>query len=107
MPSSSPVWVSPVTWAFPDYAGKAVSVTFVFDNTTFALTAVTVVTQPGCLYKNIYFGLGAGGTPETTLVSFPNIVSSVPRVITAATLAGFGFTTMNDIAATGNITAGP
>jgi hypothetical protein len=106
VPGTPVPWTSPVTWSFPDTAGKAVSATFNFNNATLALTAVTAVTQPGCAYKNIYFGLGPDGTPDTTLATFGNIVSSVPKVITAAALAGFGFATLTDVLA-GQITAGP
>jgi hypothetical protein len=106
VPGTPVPWTSPVTYKFPDTTGKAVSATFTFDNVTLALTAVTAVTQPGCAYKNIYFGLGPDGTPDTALATFGNIVSSVPKVITAATLASFGFAAFTDVIA-GQITAGP
>lgn len=105
--SGTPVpWTSPVTWSFPDYQGKAVSCTFTFDNATLVLTGATAVTQPGCMYRNIYFGLGPDGIPDTVAARFGNVVSSVPRVITVATLNGLGFVSFNDVLA-GQITAGP
>ena len=98
--------VSPLTWTSPDYAGKAITASFTFDNVTFVLSGATVTRDAGCMYRNIYFGLGAGGLPELTAKSFPGITAGVVAAVPGALLASYGFTTINDVLA-GQITAGP
>ena len=95
---------SPWAWTAADFAGKAISVTVTFSNSTLALIQVTVNRDPACLYKHIYFGLGTDGTPDTTTRAFT--VPAGATLVSAATLAAYGFTTMTDVLA-GQITAGP
>lgn len=62
---------SPVMYSFNDYQSNKISITFVFDNTTRAITQCTVSRDAACIYTKIYVGLGADGT-----------VNSTPRVFT-------------------------
>jgi hypothetical protein len=98
--------ISPVTWSSPDYLGRVISVTFTFDNVTLVLAAVTVTRDAGCMYRNLYFGLGAGGIPDTTAKVFGNVAAGVVAAVPGALLASYGFSTMTDVLA-GQITAGP
>jgi len=100
-------WTSPVTWSSPDNAGKVISVTFTFDNITLVLSAVTVTRDAGCAYRNIYFGTGAGGLPELTAKPFGNIAAGVVVAVPGVVLSGYGFTTVTDVYASSQITAGP
>lgn len=100
-------WTSPVTWASPDNTGKAISVTFSFDSVTLVLSSVTVTRDAGCAYRSIYFGTGPGGLPELTAKPLPNIAAGVVVAVPGAVLASYGFTTVTDVYASSQITAGP
>ena len=100
-------WATPVTWLSADNAGKTIRVTFVFDNTTLVLSSVTATRTPGCMYANVYFGLGGDGLPDSTVHVFANVSAGVAVAIPAVTLSDYGFTTVADVFASPQITAGP
>lgn len=99
-------FTSPLTWSSPDYAGKAISVTFTFDNVTLILASVTVTRDAGCMYRNVYFGTGTGGLPEATARPFSGIAAGVVAAVPGALLSSYGFTKITDVYAA-QITAGP
>lgn len=104
-PRAPAPWVSPYVWSAPDFAGLRITLTVVFDTNTLLITTVTVTVDPGCQYSNVYFGLGADGTPNTAAAKFLNNAGTVTVVGTL--LTQLGFTTIADIANAEQITAGP
>jgi hypothetical protein len=102
------VQVSP--WRYDsgaDYQGNHVSITINYDNTTRALINATLHRDPNCMYKRIFIGLGADGTPDTTTHVFGIGNLEGDRNVTAAGLAGVGLNVIEDVFALGQITAGP
>ena len=93
------------TWASPDNAGKRILALFNYDDVTRLLATVFTTRDIGCVYQNIYFGLGQDGTPNTTLKLFGGLPATTVAVL-AATLTADGFSTIDDIWAA-QITAGP
>lgn len=57
---------SPMVWAFPDYLGRAITITATFNDGTGRMTNVVVQRDQGCLYANLLWGLGADGTPDSS-----------------------------------------
>ena len=90
-----------------DANGKSVSITINFNNATRAITGGTLHRDSGCLYRHIYIGLGANGQPDSTTHTFN--ISSVngDLAVTAGQMAAVGLTTIEDVTALGQITAGP
>ena len=97
--------VSPSSYSASDYLGHVISVTFTFSNSTLALISVTTFRDAACLYKIIYFGLGANGTPDTSSKAFGGVPAGTTTV-GAALLASLGFSTITDVYS-GQVTAGP
>jgi len=95
--------ISPWTYTTRDYQGLTLSVTI---NFTLAglIISITSHKDPGCQYSNMYFGLGADGTPDTTHTQIP--IADGDNTIGLAILNGFGFTTIQQ-ALTAQFTAGP
>jgi len=96
--------VSPWTYTTADYQGLVLSVTINFDNLLGTILTVTSRKDPGCQYSNMYFGLGADGTPETTPRQIP--IAAGDSIIGISVLNGFGFLTIQQ-ALTAQFTAGP
>jgi hypothetical protein len=89
-----------------DYQGKHVSITITFDNATRALLAGTLHRDAGCRYTKILIGLGPDGTPDTTTHVF-NIGGLTGDLgVTAAQMTAVGLSTIEDVLALGQITAG-
>lgn len=96
---------SPYVYEAGDYQGKVIRITVTFDNATRAITGCTVHRDAGCVYNNIYVGLGGDGTPNSTTKSFKNIPTG-DTVIPVSQLVNQGLTVIEDILAL-QITAGP
>jgi hypothetical protein len=94
------------TWVYTsaDVAGNAITLTVTFDEATLALVSVTATRDPGCLYANVYFGLGADGIPDSTARKIAGVSGTV--TVQAALLASYGFSTITDVLSR-QITAGP
>lgn len=97
--------VSPFVYTAADYQGHVLSVTCVFNNGTLALISVTTLRDPACLYRNVYFGLGANGIPDTSSKAFGGVPSG-STTVGAGLLSSLGFSTITNVLA-GQITAGP
>lgn len=98
--------VSPWIYQAADYQGNVIRVTIVFAAASpFTITTVTTFRDAACVYKNIYFGLGADGTPDTSSKAFGGVPSGTTTV-GAALLSSLGFSTILDVLA-GQVTAGP
>lgn len=98
-------YTSPWVYAVGDYQGNTISATVVFNTVSpYSLTSVTMNRQPGCVYANIYFGVGSDGSPNSTITQFS--VPTGTTVAKASVLQQFGFTTFTNVLA-GQITAGP
>lgn len=96
--------VSPYVYSSTDHQGKIIRITVNFDNTTRGLIGSVVFRDLACVYRRIYLGRGADGTPNST-----DKVFSVPAGttnITAIQMAGFGLNVIEDVFAL-QITAGP
>lgn len=95
---------SPMTWSFPDYMGRAISLRVTFNERTRRITGATVTRDTGCLYSTLYWGLGEDGTPDTTTRK-----ATVPEGTTtlgSGQITALGFTYVENIEAV-NFTAGP
>jgi hypothetical protein len=92
-------YVSPFVEAFPDYLGRAITVTFPFDNTTHALADATVVRDAGCLWGTLMIG-DPNGAVKTFAVAFGT------STVRTQQLKNNGLNTIDDIFAL-QITAGP
>lgn len=90
-----------------DYLGRHITITFVFDNVTRALTSGTVFRDAGCVYTKIYVGLGSDGTPDSTTHIFNVGALAGDRSFAASQMAAAGLTTIESVLALGQITAGP
>jgi hypothetical protein len=90
-----------------DYQGNHVSITINYDNTTRALLGATLHRDAGCVYTKIYIGLGADGKPDSTTHVFNVGNLTGDRSVTPAQLAAVGLSTIEDVNALGQITAGP
>lgn len=90
-----------------DANGNHVSITINFVNATGVLQNAVLHRDAGCLYKNIYIGVGGDGRPDTTVQRFGIGNLEGDRNITAVGLNGAGLTTISDVIALGQITAGP
>ena len=104
MPVTNPL-VSPLVFTAADYQGNQISVSVAFGATALhALASITVSKDAGCVYVNVYFGLGPDGTPNTTPTQYqaPDGVSTIP----AGTLTGWGFSALSAVVA-GQVTFGP
>lgn len=98
--------ISPWVYQASDYQGNVIRVTAVFISTSpFTLTSVTTFRDAACVYKNVYFGLGTDGTPDTSSKAFGGVPSGTTTV-GASTLNALGFTTILNVLA-GQVTAGP
>lgn len=98
---------SPFVYDTADYLDRHLTITINYDNSTRALINATVHRDAGCMYKKIYVGLGADGTPDSTthVFSVPNLEGD--RNITAAGLTAAGLNVIEDVYALGQIAAGP
>lgn len=92
-----------VLYEAPDYQGFVIRFTVTFDLSN-NLTGATAFRDAACQYKNVYLGLGADGTPNTSTTQFA--VPSGTTNISKAQLNKVGLVTLNDAVAL-QITAGP
>jgi hypothetical protein len=90
-----------------DSNGNRVTLTINFNTTTHALANAVLHRDAGCMYKKIYIGLGPDGTADSTTHVFGIGNLEGDRNITAAGLQAVGLTTIDDVIALGQITAGP
>lgn len=97
---------SPYVVSMSDYQQNAITVTFNYSVASRAFTtpACVVTRDVGCVYAHLYIGLGADGTPNTTLKQFAVPVGST--TVTAGQLAANGVNTIDDVRSY-QITAGP
>jgi hypothetical protein len=95
--------ISPWTYTTADYQGRVLSVTINFSVLGVIISA-TSHKDPGCQYGNMYFGLGADGTPDSTPNQVP--IADGDNTIGLAVLNGFGFTTIQQVLGV-QATAGP
>jgi hypothetical protein len=58
--------LSPWIWQALDNEGDAIRITVTFDNSTRAVTGITVFRDPNCTYRKILIGTGADGIPDDT-----------------------------------------
>lgn len=93
----------PYVWSANDYAGRSVSISFDFNQTTGALTSATTHRDDGCLYTRILFGVGEDGSPENAPHKITCPVGD--RNVPAGQLHAVGLDNMTDVLA-GQITAG-
>jgi hypothetical protein len=99
------VQVSPWIWSAADYQGNSITITIPFNNATKAIqNGSSIVRDPGCVYAHMYIGLGADGTPDTTVRAFA--VSVGTRTVTANQMGAVGLHTIDDVLNL-QITAGP
>lgn len=103
MGAGSPA-TSPWIWQAGDYRGSVIRITITFNNATRALTSGTLFRDSACLYRKIYIGLGADGTPDTTPRTFN--VPAGTSTVTGAQMASVGLNTIEDVLSF-QITAGP
>lgn len=95
---------SPQVWADGDYLGRKITISMFFNENTHAMTGVTVVRDPGCLYRTIYCGVGEDGSPDTTTRQF-----SVPfgeTNVSKGQLSSNGIDTIEDMLGV-SFTVGP
>ena len=90
-----------------DFAGLHITITINFNNATRALTGAVIHRDPGCQYTKIYVGLGPDGTPDSGTHTFNVGQLNGDRSFSAAQLLAVGFSTIEDVLALGQITAGP
>ena len=90
---------SPYVEAFPDYLGRALTISVAFDNLTFALGDTTVVRDAGCLWGTLIIG-DPNGAAKTFAIAFGT------STVRKQQLHNNGLDTINDILNL-NITAGP
>lgn len=96
--------LTPYVWEALDYQQNAIRITVNFDNATRALSGASAFRDSACVYRHIYIGTGADGTPDST----PRVVH-VPAgttPVTAQQLHNVGLDTIEDFLAL-QITAGP
>jgi hypothetical protein len=62
--------VSPYVQEFADYLGRAIRVAVTFDNTTRLISQITLHRDAGCRYTTLLVGLGADGSPDSSVRSF-------------------------------------
>lgn len=97
---------SPWFQEFGDNLGKFINITVTFNESTRAITGITVHRDPGCQWTHILIGLGDDGVPDHSDKSI-----AVPEGTTVLTaqqltfLASRGLSTIEDIEGL-NITAG-
>ena len=98
---------SPIVWEALDYQSKVIRITVTFNESTRAITGITVFRDAACLYTKIYVGLGADGTPDSTArkVTVPSGTTALNSTQLSA-LAANGLATAEDFN-NANITAGP
>ena len=101
----TPTLVSPWTWSVTDSAGRALTISVDFSVSTRSISGGQVVRDAGCEYGHIYVGVGGDGAPETTTGVF-----AVPFGSTNLNKPNFtsrGFSTIEDLINSVQITAGP
>lgn len=81
---------SPFVQAFPDFLGRALTISVAFDNSTFALGTTTVTRDAGCLWGTLLIG-----DPNGAVKQFP--VQFGTSTITATKLRNSGLNTIQDI----------
>lgn len=94
---SGGITTSPWVFQCVDRNNVPFKATFNFNTSTRALTSCVVARNAGCLYTQLWLGLGSDGTPNTTVDAF-----NAPSAITnlgAATLATAGLSTIDDVLA--------
>lgn len=102
------VQVSPWTYdSGGDANDKHVTIRIDYDNATRALLGAVLHRDAGCLYKRIFIGLGADGTPDSTTHVFGIGNLEGDRNVTPTGLAAVGLNVIEDVFALGQITAGP
>lgn len=88
---------SPYTYEGADYLQRRIGVIVEHDNDTRLLTAVTTYRDDGCLFGNIFFGLGENGSPNTTLTQLAVPVGAANDQL--ADMLALGFVTVEDVQA--------
>jgi hypothetical protein len=89
--------ISPITWTFPDYLGRTLSVTVNFNNSTGRLNGVTTEREPGCLYQTLLWDKGTDGIPDNTTKKRTAPVGTASA--TRAQLGSIGLDTISDVLA--------
>jgi len=101
---NNPLPTSPLTWRFPDYQDRAISLRVTFNNNTRRITGATVTRDAGCLYTTLYWDVGEDGTPDSSTRK-----ATVPEGTTtlgSGQITALGLRTVEDVTAA-NFTAGP
>lgn len=99
-----PLMTSPWVWESGDYREKIIRISVGFDPITRLVLSVQVYRDPDCVYGRVYIGLGADGTPNSTINTVPVPIGNTS--IGAAPLRRNGLSTIDDILKL-QITAGP
>lgn len=97
---------SPWSYVARDYVSKVLSITVTFNNATRALISATIHRDAGCMYRKIYIGIGADGTPDTATRTFNVGNLEGDQVFNAAQMSSRGLSVIEDVLAM-QITAGP
>jgi hypothetical protein len=87
--------VTPFAQRWTDPAGKGITISVAFNDTTRVLGSTTVTRDVGCQYSTVLIGLGADGTPGTTPHNFT--VPTGTTVVTAGQLAANGLSVIEDV----------
>jgi hypothetical protein len=96
--------VSPWIYSAEDYLGRVLSLTVAFGATVLhPISSAIVQRDAGCLYQNLYIGVGPDGSPD----SAPDQINAIAEGTTdvTAVLSGFGLGIADILA--GQFTAGP
>lgn len=94
---SGGITTSPWVFQCVDRNNVPFKATFNFTTGTRALTSCVVARNAGCLYTNLWLGLGSDGTPNATVNTF-NAPSAITN-LSAATLAADGLATIDNVLA--------
>lgn len=95
---------TPYLFSATDYLGRAISIQFVWGLLTGLLLVATATRDQDCMFRVVYVGSGADGTPNSAAAQFP--IPFGTTSISVPLLNGGGLYTKSDLLAK-QITAGP
>lgn len=96
---------TPYEFDATDANGAQLTVRFNFNNNTRMLNNVNLHRDQGCLFTQIFLGVGPDGTPNSSPLQFTH-TGQVDVVFAGPALDALGFATIEDVLNTGQITAG-